>query len=151
MNVSEEELIEFIKPILKAQGFRKRAKRWTKITEHFIYMFYIQGSVYDKDDYYVRPGIIINDIQAEPWVYGHFFINIPVTTKEEILEKTGEFFSQWTSIEHLKKTVADFVEWEKRNPVEKRRAGKVNYETDPIPAHGLFSLTEKAKEEILNL
>ena len=96
-------------------------------------MFYIQGSVYDKDDYYVRPGIIINDIQAEPWVYGHFFINIPVTTKEEILEKTGEFFSQWTSIEHLKKTVDDFVEWEKRNPVEKRRAGEVNYETDPIP------------------
>ena len=79
MNVSEEELIEFIKPILKEQGFRKKAKRWTKITEHFTYMFYIQGSVYDKDDYYVRPGVIINDIQAEPWAYGHFYIDIPVT------------------------------------------------------------------------
>lgn len=151
MNVSEEELIEFIKPVLKEQGFRKKAKRWTKITKHFTYMFYIQGSVYDKDDYYVRPGVIINDIQAEPWGYGHFHIDIPVTTKEEILQKAEEFFSQWSSIEYLKKTVADFAEWEKRNPVEKRRAGEVDYEADPVPAHGLFSLSEKAKEEILKL
>ena len=151
MNVSEEELIEFIKPILKEQGFRKKAKRWTKTTEHFSYIFFIQGSSYDKDDYYVRPGIIVNDIQAEPWVYGHFHIDIPVTTKEEILKKAEEFFSQWSSIEYLKKAVSDFVEWEKRNPVEKRRAGLVNYEADPVPAHDLFSLTEKAKKEILNL
>ena len=40
MNVSEEELIEFIKPILKEQGFRKKAKRWTKTTEHFSYIFF---------------------------------------------------------------------------------------------------------------
>ena len=151
MNVSEEELIEYVKPILKEQGFKKKAKRWTKITEHFTYMFFIQGSSYDKDDYYVRPGIIVNDIQTEPWVYGHFTIDIPVTTKEEILQKAEAFFSQWSSIEYLKKTVADFVEWEKRNPVEKRRAGEVDYEADPVLAHGLFSLTEKAKEEILKL
>ena len=94
MNVSEEELIEFIKPILKEKGFRKKAKRWTKMTEHFSYIFFIQGSVYDKDAYYVRPEIIINDIQAEPWDYGHIDINIPVTTKEEILQKAEEFFSQ---------------------------------------------------------
>lgn len=151
MNVSEEELIEFIKPILKEKGFRKKAKRWTKKTEHFSYIFFIQGSSYDKDDYYVRPGIIINDIQAEPWVYGHFFVDIPVTTKEEILEQTEELFSQWASIEYLKKTVADFVEWEKRNPVEKRRAREVDYEADPVPAYELFSLTEKAKKEIIKL
>ncbi len=151
MNVSEEELIEFIKPILKEQGFRKKAKRWTKTTEHFSYIFFIQGSSYDKDDYYVRPGIIVNDIQAEPWVYGHFHIDIPVTTKEEILKKAEEFFSQWSSIEYFKKTVADFVEWEKRNSVEKRRAGEVDYVADPVPAHGLFSLTERAKKEILDL
>ena len=151
MNVSEEELIEFIKPILKEKGFRKKAKRWTMITDHFTFVFYIQGSSYDKDDYYVRPGIIVNDIQAEPWVYGHFHIDIPVTTKEEILQKSEEFFSQWSSIEYLKNTVADFVAWEKRNPVEKRRAGEVDNEADPVPAYELFSLTKKAKEEILKL
>ena len=140
-----------IKPILKEQGFRKKAKRWTKTTEHFSYIFFIQGSSYDKNDYYVRPGIIVNDIQAEPWAYGHLSIDIPVTTKEEILQKAEEFFSQWSSIEYLKKTVADSVAWEKRNPVEKRRAREVDYEADPVPAYSLFSLTEKAKEEILNL
>jgi len=151
VNVSEEELIEFIKPILKDKGFRKKAKRWTKTTEHFSYIFFIQGSSYDKDDYYVRPGIIVNDIQAEPGVYGHFDVDIPVTTKEEILQKAEEFFSRWSSIDYLKKTVADFVEWEKRNPVEKRRAGKVDYVADPVSAYELFSLTKKAKEEILKL
>ena len=151
MNVSEEELIEYIKPILKDQGFKKKAKRWTKITEHFTYLFFIQGSTYDKDDYYVRPGIIVNDIQAEPWVYGHLSIDIAVTTKEEILKKAEEFFSQWSSIDYLKQKVSDFVAWEKRNPVEKRRAGEVDYEADPVPARCLFSLSEKAKKEILNL
>ena len=152
MDVREEELIEYVKPILKEQGFRKKAKRWTKITEHFTYIFFIQGSVYDKDNYYVRPGVIINDLQAEPLlVYGHFFINIPVTTKEEIIEKAEAFFSQWSSIEYLKKTVADFVAWEKRNPAEKRRAGEADYETAPVPAYELFSLTDEAKEEILKL
>ena len=151
VKVSEAELIEFIKPILKEQGFRKKAKRWTKVTQHFTYLFFIQGSSYDKETYYVRPGIIVNDIQAEPLIYGHFNIEIPVTTKEEILKKAEEFFSEWSSIEHLKKTVAAFVEWEKRNPVEKRRSGEVDYEVDPVPADCLFSLTDKAKEAILNL
>ena len=151
MNVSEEDLIEYIKPILKEKGFKKKAKRWTKVTEHFTYLFFIQGSAYDKDDYYIRPGIIVNGIQAEPSVYGHFFIDIHVTTKEEIIEKAEAFYSQWSSIEYLKKTVADFVAWEKRNPVEKRRAGEVDYKADPVPAHCLFSLTEKAKKEILIL
>jgi hypothetical protein len=151
VNVSEEELIEFIKPILKDKGFRKKAKRWTKITEHFTYMFYIQGSSYDKDAYYVRPGIIINAIKAEPGHYGHFMTDIPVTTKEEILATALEFFSQWSSIAYLKKTVAEFVAWEKRNPVEKRRSGEVDYEADPVPAKCLFYLSGWAKEEILNL
>ena len=152
MDVREEELMEYVKPILKEQGFRKKAKRWTKVTEHFTYIFFIQGSVYDKDMYYVRPGVIINDVQAEPLlVYGHLHIDLPITTKEEILEKAEEFFSRWSSIEYLKKTVTDFVAWEKRNPVEKRRAGEVDYEADPVPAYELFGLTVQAKEEILKL
>lgn len=151
MNVSEEELIEYIKPILKAQGFTKKAKRWTKDTEHFTYIFFIQGSCYNKEDYYVRPGIIINEIDPDPYMYyGHFTIDIPVTTKEEILNRAEEFFHQWSSIDYLKKLVSDFVEWEKRNPVEKRRAGEVDYEADPVPARTLFSLSKKAKEQILN-
>ena len=38
-----------------------------------------------KDMYYVRPGVIINDVQAEPLlVYGHLHIDLPITSKEEI-------------------------------------------------------------------
>ena len=40
MNVKEEDLIEYIKPLLKAQGFKKKAKRWTKATDHFTYILY---------------------------------------------------------------------------------------------------------------
>ena len=151
MGVSEEELIEFIKPVLKERGFRKKAKRWTKVTEHFTYLFFLQGSTYDKDDYYVRPGVIIHDIQTEPWPGGHISIDIPVTTKQEMLERAEAFFSQWTSVEEMKSRVSAFIEWEKRNTLEKRRAGEVDYEADPVPSAGLFMLTERAKKEILDL
>lgn len=149
--VSEEELIEYIKPILKAQGFKKKAKRWAKTTEHLTYLFFIQGSCYDKDSYYVRPGVIVNDISAEPGAYGHIHIDIPITTKEEILAEAERFFSAWSSMDELKRKVAAFVEWDKRNPLEKRRAGTVDYEADPVPAEELFSMPYEAKEQILKL
>ncbi|MBR6430312.1 MAG: DUF4304 domain-containing protein [Oscillospiraceae bacterium] len=152
MNVKEEDLIEYVKPILKAQGFKKKAKRWTKITDHFTYIFFIQGSCYNKENYYVRPGIIINDIEPDPFMYyGHMTIDIPVTTKEDILSRAETYFSQWSSIDYLKKMVSDFVEWDKRNPVEKRRVGEVDYEADPVPAYTLFSLSKNAIEQILKL
>ena len=152
MNVSEDDLIEYLKPILKAQGFKKKAKRWTKVTDHFTYIFFIQGSCYKKEDYYVRPGIIINDIESDPFTYyGHLYIDIPVTTKEDVLRQAEAYFSQWSNIDYLKKMVSDFVEWERRNPVEKRRAWEVDYEADPVPAYTLFHLSEKAKEQILKL
>ena len=152
MNVKEEDLIEYIKPLLKAQGFKKKAKRWTKVTDHFTYIFFIQGSCYDKESYYVRPGIIINDIEPDPFMYyGHIWIDIRVITKEYILNHVEAYFSQWSSVDYLKKMVSDFVEWEKRNPLEKRRAGEVDYEADPVPAYTLFHLSENAKEQILKL
>ena len=152
MNVKEEDLIEYIKPLLKAQGFKKKAKRWTKVTDHFTYIFFIQGSCYDKESYYVRPGIIINDIEPDPFMYyGHIWIDIPVTTNEDILNHAEAYFSQGSSVDYLKKMVSDFVEWEKRNPLEKRRAGEVDYEADPVPAYTLFHLSENAKEQILKL
>ena len=102
----------------------------------------------EKEDYYVRLGIIINDIDVPVPSYGHISIDVPVTTKEEVLKLSLDFFSQWDSIESLKKLVIDFVEWEKRNPIEKRRTG--NVESDPAyPC--LFTLSDKAKAAILDL
>ena len=39
----EEELIEYVKPYLKAKGFKKKNKRWTKNIGKFTLCFYIQG------------------------------------------------------------------------------------------------------------
>ena len=148
MNISEEELIEYAKPVLKGQGFLKKAKRWTKVTEHFTYCFFIQGSSFSKEDYYVRLGIIINDIDGPVPSYGHFSIDVPVTTKEDVLQNSFDFFSQWSSIDNLKKRVIDFIKWEIRNPIENRRTGNVDCNPD-YPC--LFTLSDNAKEAILNL
>ncbi|MBR4915379.1 MAG: SUKH-4 family immunity protein [Clostridiales bacterium] len=150
--LKEEDLIEYVKPRLKALGFKKKNKRWTKETEHFTYSFYIQGSYLDKDEFFVRPGIIIKDIEARNiFYYGHFSTDITITTKEQILDESLAFFSNWTSVEYLKERVAAFAEWDKRNPLEKRRAGLVNYKADPVPEPLFYQLSQKAIEEILNL
>lgn len=60
--MTETELIDYVKPYLKKQGFLKKNKRWTKIDGEFTINFFIQGSCYDKDDYYIRPGIFLNAV-----------------------------------------------------------------------------------------
>ena len=60
--LSEKELIEYAKPILKANGFKKKGKRWIRTDAQFTRVFFIQGSCYDKNDYYIRPGIYINEL-----------------------------------------------------------------------------------------
>ena len=149
--VTKNELIEYISPLLKEYGFKKKGSAWLKTTESFTYRFYIQGSVYGSDQYYIRPGIIINSIPSDGIKYGHISADIAVTTKEEIWSKTQEFYSQWHSIEYLKTLVLDFIEWEKRNPVEKRRNGLVNYIEDPVPSEYLFAVSERTKKAILEL
>ena len=52
--LSEEQLIEYVKPYLKAKGFKKKNKRWTKNIGEFTICFYIQGSCFSKEDYYIR-------------------------------------------------------------------------------------------------
>lgn len=152
MKPTEEELITYIKPILKVEGFKKKGKRWTKVTEHFTYIFFIQGSSYDKDTYYVRPGIIINGVPTDaPCYYGHMFIDIPITTKEEILAAAESYFSEWNDVGRLVEAVKEFSAWEERNPVEKRRANEVDYEKDPVPGRGLFTMSTRTKEHILKL
>lgn len=145
--LKEEDLIEYVKPRLKALGFKKKAKRWTKVTEHFTYVFYIQGDYLDKNNFFIRPGIFINDIEAEPrFIYGHFYTGIEVTTKEQILDEALAFFSKWTSVEHLKESVSEFAEWRK-----KRKAGLKDYKVDPVPENTFYELSAEAIEQILNL
>lgn len=134
----EEELIEYAKPYLKSRGFKKKNKHWTKNIGEFTLCFYIQGSCYAKEIYYIRPGIYINAFLPTDLAYGHFFTQIEQTFPEEIMQSFEEWCKEWTNKPLIKERLVAFIEWEKRNPLEKRRAKLVDYEKDPVPAKEFF-------------
>ena len=136
----EVQLIEYVKPYLKVRGFKKKNKRWTKDIGDFTLCFYIQGSAYSKEDYYIRPGVFINALLPTDLVYGHWMTQIEQTTPEEIMLKFEQWCQEWTNKSLIKERLLAFIEWEKRNPVEKRRAGLVDYEKDPVPAGEFFGI-----------
>ena len=149
--LSEEALIEYVKPILKAQGFKKKGKRWSKELEDFTLIFFIQGSVYDKDSYYVRPGVFINCCEKNDFhYYGHFHTDIKISEAKTVLDEALVFFSEWTDKELIVSRTKAFIEWEKRNPPEKRRAGLVDYEKDPCPSGVLYWMDTKLSNYIIN-
>ena len=138
--LTEEALIEYAKPYLKAKGFKKKNKRWTKDVGDFTLCFYIQGSCFSKDDYYIRPGIFINALLPTDLVYGHWMTQIEQTTPKEVMQKFDEWCDEWTNKSLIKERLLAFIEWDKRNPVEKRRANLVDYENDPVPAREFFGI-----------
>ena len=145
----EEKLIEYTKPYLKAKGFKKKNKRWIKVTEEFTISFLIQGSSFSKETYYVRPGIFVNALMPTEEYYGHWMCGIEPTTPEEIIKRFEDWCEEWTNKALIKKRLLDFIEWEKRNPLEKRRAKLVDYKIDPVPATEFFIVDEKTKQFIL--
>lgn len=147
--LTEEELIAYAKPFLKECGFKKKNKRWTKAEEDFTLVFWIQGSCWDKENYYVRPGIFINALEPPVFVEGHLSTEIEQRTPEQVMRDSMCFFNEWTNKKLFRKRLEAFVEWEERNPLEKRRKNEVDYEKDPVPAEELFELSESAKEYIL--
>ena len=146
----EEQLIEYAKPYLKAKGFKKKNKRWTKDTGEFTLCFYIQGSSYSKEDYYIRPGIFINALMPCDDVYGHFMLEIEPSTPEEVVSKFDDWCEEWTNKSLIKERLIAFMEWDKRNPLEKRRAGLVDYDADPVPSREFFATTLVVKQFILD-
>ena len=146
----EEQLIEYVKPYLKAKGFKKKSKRWTKEIQEFTISFLIQGSSYSKEDYYIRPGIFINELTPSELYYGHWMTQIEQTTPEKVLCDFEQWCEAWTNKSLIKERLLAFMEWEERNPLEKRRAKLVDYETDPVPADEFFMVDLKTKQYILD-
>ena len=146
----EEELIEYVKPYLKAKGFKKKNKRWTKDIGEFTISFLIQGSSFSKEEYYIRPGIFINALMPTELYYGHWMHGIEPTTPEEIMQKFEHWCEEWTNKSLIKERLIAFMEWEERNPLEKRRAKLVDYENDPVPAEEFFMIDTKTKPYILD-
>lgn len=140
-HIPENELIEFAKKYLKEKGFKKKNKRWTKVDEDFTISFLIQGSRFDKDSYYIRPGIFINELQTNLY-YGHFMTELEQDSLEKIFCEFENFVAIWTDKNKIKNIVTEFTEWDRRNPLEKRRAGQVDYEKDPVPSSVCFSIPD---------
>lgn len=148
--LSEEELIEYVKPYLKSRGFKKKNKRWTKDTGEFTISFLIQGSCYDKDDYYVRPGVFIDALMPGSLeYYGHWMVGIESDDPETVMRRFMEWAGEWTNKSLIKERLLAFLEWETRNPLEKRRAHLVDYEADPVPAEEFFAVNEKVRQYVL--
>ncbi|MBQ3202568.1 MAG: DUF4304 domain-containing protein [Clostridia bacterium] len=151
----EEELIEYVKPYLKAKGFKKKNKTWTKDIGDFTICFYVQGSCFSKETYYIRPSIRINALPSDVLVHGHYMTQIEQTTPEEIMQKFEQWCEEWTNKSLIKERLLAFIEWEERNPLEKRRAKLVDYEKDPVPAEEFFMIdtpptTPSTKQYILD-
>lgn len=148
--LTEEELIAYIKPYLKAQGFKKKNKRWTKDIGEFTLCFYIQGSSYSKEDYYIRPGVFINALPSASWMYGHIMTELKQTTPEQVMLDFENWYSNWIDKSLIKERLLAFIEWEERNPLEQRRTNLVDYTNDPVPSQEFFAVDKQTKQYILN-
>ena len=145
----EEELIEYVKPYLKAKGFKKKNNRWIKESQEFTISFLIQGSSFSKENYYIRPGIFINALMPSKQYYGNWMCEIVPTTPERIMSEFEDWCKEWTDKSLIKERLNSFIEWEKRNPLEKRRENMVDYEADPVPAQEFFMIDSNAKQFVL--
>lgn len=148
-SLPEEQLMDYAKTYLKTKSFKKKNKRWTKDIGDFTLCFYVQGSCFSKEDYYIRPGIFINSLLPTNLVYGHWYTQIRQTTPEKILSDFEKWCTEWTDKALIKKRLLEFIEWDKRNTLENRRNRLVDYETDPVPAREFFSIAPETIQHIL--
>ena len=146
--MTKNELIEFVKPYLKKQGFLKKNNKWTKVQGEFTVILAIQGSLYDKNTYYIRPEILINAVHSEDCL-SHFSIDIKQVNTLQVINDFEDFCRDWTNKDFIRKTLVKFMEWEERNPLEKRRAGLCDYVNDPVPSNVCFSIPIEAKNYII--
>ena len=147
--LTQEQLIEYVKPYLKAKGFKKKNNRWIKEGPEFTISFLIQGSSFSKENYYIRPGIFINALMPSKQYYGNWMCEIVPTTSERIMSEFEDWCKEWTDKSLIKERLNSFIEWEKRNPLEKRRENMVVYEADPVPAQEFFMIDSNAKQFVL--
>ncbi len=75
---------------------------------------------------------------------------IEQTTPEQVLCDFEQWCEEWTNRSIIKERLLAFIEWEERNPLEKRRAKLVDYEADPVPAEEFFPMRTEIKQFILD-
>jgi len=136
VSVSEEDLIVAAKPFFKGRGFKKKNKRWTKITEDFELSFLIQSSQL-KPLYYVCAGVYLNAFEKGVDYYGHFHVDIPITTVDEILDSADAFFKEWTDRPLIKERVLAFMASDDPLYYERKIPSSDHHEIDTSSYHVL--------------
>ena len=153
MELTKEVLIDYAKSYLKEQGFKKKGNRWVKTSGDFTLVFYVQGSQFSKADYYIRPAIIINALMPDSLSNCHgvaFPAALRQESPEQVMEDFETFCREWTDKALIKTRCEAFIEWDRRNPLEKRRAGLVDYISDPVPSRKFFQLSSNTLQYILD-
>ena len=55
-----------------------------------------------------------------------------------VMNKFENWCKEWTDKSLIKGRLLMFMEWDKRNSLEKRRVGLVDYDADPVSAREFF-------------
>lgn len=103
--LSREELVLQLKPLFKAEGFKKSKSNWYKLTNDLIFVFNVQASLY-SEEYYINVGIYIKALGNEstpPEFRCHIRSRInDIKPFEEIFKEAMEWFQIHDSMEKLK-------------------------------------------------
>ena len=72
----KQEFLAAIREPLKAEGYRKKGFYWYKTVNDLVFCLNLQGSQWDKDDYYFQVGVALHkDSSAFPtilhWLFRH--------------------------------------------------------------------------------
>ena len=65
--------ISTIKPLLKERGYGKSGNYWYKYTNEIVFCINVQGSQWDKDDYYTEIGIAFPSTECKNPTIMHWY------------------------------------------------------------------------------
>lgn len=105
--LTQEQLTDCLKPLLKKQGFKKSKTTWRKTTVDLIYVLNIQGSQWSEEDYYINVAIYIKALGEEvnpPEYRCHIRSRIEneVYVCSSICEEVSNWFEKYGDIELLR-------------------------------------------------
>lgn len=87
----KQDLIKSLTPLLKEKGYKKIRQTWRKPGPDLTIVFNIQNSYYDKEDFYINLGIVINKLMEEH--EGTCITNCQIQQRVPTTDKNGTILS----------------------------------------------------------
>ncbi len=63
--INKDKFADLLAPQLKLAGFRKKGRTWRRGNSDVLEVFQIQGSSWDKDDFYINLGIFLKALGSD--------------------------------------------------------------------------------------